>query len=290
MAYWISGSSTPFDDTLAIKSTLGLNSAGPGGIDTRPIDGFRQGIELNTVDKFFVSTQPKLWGGSIKFDGTVSHLNETRTYGDMVSFAEFFGKSQFDDKLRAFDPVLYMQLGAEYPAPLLFNNGPQQKEENTVEPLTIPFKKDTSESVGYIAHGVHGFLEEGQEDRFGRGTSPLSGFVEFGVPRITRPFLDQGEARTGDTFAGSVITPGYASMNETLVVPFTDQENEYITNQISTNGPSDPMVAAIASLKGYESSLLPYNHRSATTGTTVGGPYAAKYGTDSIAFANTMRG
>lgn len=232
MAYWVSGSSAPFDDTLKVTTTIGLNTATTGGIDTRPIDGFRQGVELNTVEKFFVSTQPKLWGGSIKFDGRVSHLNETHTYGQAVSFADFFGKSQFDDRLRKFDPSLYIRLGGSYPFPLLFNDGPQQQEENTVEPLTIPYKKSSPESIGYIVRSIHGALEDGQDNSYS-GTVLLSQFIEFGPPIATKQFLDQGEQRLGDTFAGSIIVPGYMSTAQQKAKPFVDQEVEYLLTDIT---------------------------------------------------------
>ena len=275
MAYWISSSVVPFDDTLTITTLIGLNSVTTGVSNTKPIDGFRQGVELNTVDKFFISTQPKLWGGSIKFDGKVSHLNETYTYGQAVSFAEFFGKSQFDDRLKKFDSTLYINLGGSYPFPLFFNEGPQQQEENVVEPITIPFRKNSPEYVGYLAKGIHGSLEDGQDDKF-FGTTPISHFFEYGVPLKTMPFLDQGEQRLGDAFSGSVIIPGYVSMEKTKIRPYNDQDPEILI--IETSGSKK------------SSTILPYCQKSAAAGGDVYGPNQGKYGTDSITFRNRIRG
>ena len=285
MAYWVSGSVIPFDDTLAVKSTLGINTVTTGGIDTRPIDGYRQGVELNTIDKFFKSTQPKLWGGSIKFDGTVSHLNETHTYGQTVSFAQFYGKSQYDDRLIPFDPVLYIKLGGSFPTPILFNDGPQQKEENVVEPLTIAFKRSTNEAVNYIAHAMHGSIEDGQEDKFERGTALLSQFVDKAVPTSPKPFLDSGEVRMGDNFSGSIVVPGYISTVTTKIVPFSDEE-------FATGNLTDPLHQIASKLKGYMISdgFIPAKQRSATAGVDGYGPKQAIYGTDSYAFRNRLRG
>lgn len=288
MAYWVSGSSTPFDDTLTIKSTFGLNTVTSGGIDTRTIDPFRQGIELNTIDKFFIGIQPKLWGGSIKFDGTVSHLHDTRTYGQSVSFPEFFGTPDFNDKLRIFDPVLYIELEGTYPFPLLFNKGPQQNEENIIEPLTIPFRKSTHESVGYLVRNMHGSYEDGQNDRFGRGTIPLSSFYKFGKKEETRSFFDGGEVILGDILSGSIVVPGYASFTEQKIRPFSDQISEFLLTNVTSGSLKDTLIR----MSGYRttSGFIPFGQRSGAAGRDVYGFRQATVGTDSLSFIGRLRG
>jgi hypothetical protein len=291
MPYWVSSSSQPFDDTLKVKSTIGIHGATSGGIDTRDIDGYRQGVELNTVDKFFKSTQPKLWGGSIKFDGTVSHQNEQHTYGQSVSYTEFLGVQYFDDRLKIFNPVDYMGLGGNYPFPILTNGGPQEQEANTVEPFTIPFKKNTPESNKFLIKGIHGSFENAQESKFGNGGAIIEYFYEFGSGSLPKPFLDQGEVRFGTDFTGSIIIPGYTSQVEAKISPFNDQVKEYILKNIS--GFADPSLSSsLRALKGYAlgDNILPVNHKGSAAGHIVYGPNSGRCGIDSIAFIGRTRG
>jgi hypothetical protein len=293
MAYWITGSTTtPFDDSLKNSVIQGISSVQEDGIDTRAIDGYRQGIELKSINHFFVSTQPKIWGGTVKYDGEVSHKIDLNVYGQTVLFSEFYSKTFFDDKLRKFESIDYMQEAANYPFPIMFNDGPQQQEENTIEPLTIPFKKNTPEAINYIAKGLHSNIEDGQYDQFfNKGTAMLSNFIEHYKPGKVKAFLEQGEERIGQNFSGSIVVQGNVSTTNYPNEIFDDQNNACFIHEV-TNNVDVEMLKSLLALNGYRCSntILQINHKSATCGFDSYGPKVAKYGTDAISFRNRIRG
>jgi hypothetical protein len=126
---------------------------------------------------------------------------------------------------------------------------------------------------------------------FCKGTAKISNFISLTIPSGCKKFLDSGEQRFGNSFTGSVVIPGEVSTFTAPSIPFTDQEGEYIVKELTEQIDSDFSIALL-SLDGYKTSntILPYNHKSATSGRDVYGPRQAKLGTDSIAFSGRIRG
>lgn len=132
---------TPFNDSPQVVYIP--TNTGTGGIATLEIDPFRQGVEIQTNSRKFFGIQPKLWSGN---DGHYTTLN---IIGQARSFTEFTNTPLWTE-LPIFDPVAYLSLASSYPLPIIFNDGPQQQEETTMEPISIPFKKHTNEGPFFV--------------------------------------------------------------------------------------------------------------------------------------------
>jgi hypothetical protein len=276
---------SPFNDTdePVIQRQQSKIILGKQGIDTREIDFYRQGVELQTSKHLSISTMPKIWAGNL------NHYTDTRTQGQARSFSEFQNDIKFNDRTRRFNPVQFMT-DPNYPRPIVFNDGPQQKEEATIYPFTIPFAKDYNEVNP--ANKVWGTLEDGNIDIAGGGmrTSIIEQFKDFETYDNSNFFLDEGQEYIGTNSPDdSIIIEGYLPSIERGNIPFDDTSNTTIVKQVMAG--SD----LIEVLKGLKMNLdedlrIKYNRASATAGTSVYGINSARYGTDSIAYANLIRG
>lgn len=291
MAYWVTGSYTPFDDSLKAPTKVPVDTS-KIPIDTRAYDQLRQGVEITHPKFLFAGTQPKILGGGgpDRF-GRMHHFNnEIEQYGTAVSFTDFFGTAAWEE-LPKFDPVVYVMDRLGYPYPIMFNNGPQQAQEAIIEPLTIPFRLSSNEGR-MIAHKVTGEYEDGNalDDPYTKSSSQIENYIDINnTPLITRPFLDSGEERFGNSISGSVYRDGYVSTAQRLMVPFLDQEDQ--DRIIPSISGSVAMKAALRQLDFSTNDILqPVGKKPSNSGFVNYGRNAAKYGTDSIAYSGWTRG
>lgn len=186
------------------------------GYDTSLIDRFRQGVELRTPRHVYESVQGKIWAGNL------NHFVLVRTIGQARSFTEFENTPVFDDTTRKFDPVLYIEsqlYDVGYPYPIIFNDGPQQEEEASVEPLTIQFRKASTEGR-HVARGIKASLEEGNNfDSEDLASSRVQQFIDFSPPNEPRFFLDEGQG-----YFGGVVKVNFLdqTFNPIALYPLTD--------------------------------------------------------------------
>src|SRR5690606_30726142 len=129
------GQFTPFNDTdkPRIQQAIQIIDA-VQGYDTTQIDRFRQGVNVRLPQHLYKTTQPKIWSG--RFD----HQTKVITFGQARSFVEYDDSTIFREKPE-FNPVWFIEDRENYPYPIIFNDGPQQEEEASIEPFTIPMRK-----------------------------------------------------------------------------------------------------------------------------------------------------
>jgi hypothetical protein len=189
----------------------------------------------------------------------------------------------------AFDPIQYIEDPSVYTFPRHFNDGLQQSETATMEPLTLPsFKPGASPTSQYQIHGFHGSLEDGNESvHLGKGNTRVEQLVDYDLtPRISVPFLDEGEE-----YFASVRIEGYVDTTVSLIEPYSDIEDEEIIRQLSTNDADFLEALRALDFDLSEDIRGTFRKKSATAGISyVYGPRAGQYGTDSVAFANLVRG
>lgn len=281
-------SSTPFNDTdepRVQQHIIGFDLA-EQGMDTRAIDPYRQGVEIRTAKHRFAGMQPKI--------GTDSpcHYAKVVTYGQTLSFTQFQNDVKFTDKIGVFDTVGYMNNPIAY-EPIIFNDGPQENIEAQMEPLTIPYRmSNMSDSGPYIQRAFHGNIEDGNESvHLGKGNHRIEQFISYKDSAVKDFFLDEGELNIGlGNSIDSIHVDGFVSFAERVVLPYNDLEDEEIVKQIQTT--DSDMISALKALDYDLSEDIrgSFVRKSATAGISCYGPQAARYGTDSIAFANLVRG
>lgn len=269
---------TPFDDSQQVIYIP--TTADTGGSDTQLIDAYRQGVEIRTNRQRFFSTQPKIWAGDFDHAVTFNAIGQAR------SFTEFENSPIWED-LPEFDPVDFIEMGSNYPLPIVFNNGPQQEEETVLEPLTIPFRRNTNEGPFY-AHRVAGQLEDGNNfDTIWKNANRIQQFVDYDDPLQQRLFLDEGQAIFGDLTTG-ITTEGYVFGQERLIRAFDDTTIDDMPQ--STQGAQDLQNVLIQMKMNLDMDFRPSRTRSAGANTFVYGRDSAIYGTDSITFLGLTRG
>lgn len=269
---------TPFNDSPGPGYVA--TDEDTGGIDTREIDAFRQGVEIRTNHQRFAGMQPKLWAGD------TSHAVNTNTFGQARSFVEFENSLLFQD-LPIFDPVAYLNLGADYPLPIVFNNGPQQEEEVSIEPITIPFRKPSVEGP-FFAHRVAGSIQDGNDfDTVFRNANRTEQFFDYQDPLQIRFFLDEGGFVFGNTYP-AIQTEGYIAGMERLLRAFDDTTIDDVPQ--STRASSDLLDVLYQLDMNLNQDLRPSKTRSAGANTFIYGRDSAIYGGDSLAFIGQTRG
>lgn len=269
---------TPFDDSQQVIYIP--TDSDTGGSNTLEIDPYRQGVEIKTNRQRFFSTQPKIWSGD--FD----HIVEFNAIGQARSFTEFENSPVFED-LPEFDPVSYIVLGENYPLPIVFNDGPQQEEETSMEPITIPFRKNSNEGP-FFAHRVAGQVEDGNNfDTIFKNANRTSQFWDYDDPPQRRLFLDEGQVVWGALDNG-ITTEGYTFGLETLLRAFDDTTIDDIPQSLHAS--SDLLGALYPMRMNLDQDLRPSRTRSAGANTFVYGRDSAIYGTDSITFLGLVRG
>lgn len=192
---------TPFNDTNQSRIEQAVLAVGvvSGGMDTTLIDQHRDGVNIRTARHRFNSTQPKLWAGNL------NHYATVRTIGQARSFTEFGNSAAFIDQPISvsnpthpadFNPIQYLQ-DPNYPLPIIFNNGPQQEEEASIEPFTIKFRRASIEGQ-VTARSIKANLEDGNTfDSDQQGANRIQQFISFIPPNEPRFFLDEGEEHVG---------------------------------------------------------------------------------------------
>lgn len=270
---------TPFNDAtntiLIAKAVLKFESTREG-VNTRPIDAYRQGVEIRGYRELFGSSQPKLWSGNI------NHYTRTKPIGQARSWVEY-ENSLIWEELPRFDPVTYINSSSAYPTPMYFNDGPMSEEEAIIEPLTIPYRKD--HSGPFFPRGVHGTLEDGNNfETMDRRSNQISQLIDYKDPLQVRYFLDEGEE-----YFGGIRLDGYVAYQETLLRPWDETKDEEIVKQINTT--NSEMISVLNQLDFdlSEDIRQKFTVKSSTAGVVVDA-CNARYGTDSIAYAGLSRG
>jgi len=115
----------PFDDSRsgAIKRAALEGTIERTPMNTQDIDAFRQGIEITTEAHRMRGLGAKVWAGNIK------GYTQIRTLGQALTFTED-ENSIIWEELPVFDPVAFIQMGENYPRPIIFNEGPPAKQRN----------------------------------------------------------------------------------------------------------------------------------------------------------------
>lgn len=278
------GTFTPFNDTdkARIQQAVQIFDA-VQGYDTTQIDRFRQGVNIRLPQHLYKTIQPKMWSG--RFD----HQTRINTIGQARSFVEFDNSIEFVEKPE-FNPVWFIENRADYPYPIIFNDGPQQAEEATIEPLTIPMKKDSIDGP-YYPRSAKATLEDGNGfDNLLGGTTRVEQFIEYNQPLTPRFFLDDGQQYWGANLNDSIIVEGFTANIVRNLDPFDDTRDEAIVDQIQTTDAT--FISAVKALDFDLSEDIrgTFTKKSATAGGDVYGTNAAMYGTDSIAFRGVFRG
>lgn len=287
MTFWLPDSSPIFDDQQNVGGKYFNATTSNPPMNTIMFDVYRQGVELRTTKDFYSSLQPKLWGGNFEATGTISHKQNIHTYGQSVDYTEFFGSTTFKD-LPKFNPLSYMTLGADYPFPIYFNNGPQEEQEAIIEPLTIPNRFPTTELFPFRSFRAN--IEDGNSlDGFLNGNSVISQFINTEQPNSVRPFLDQGEMFIGDSQTEFIKIEGWISSEVRKEFPYKEENSNNLFNTLDIN--DSELLTAILSLSSSNAESLIKNPRlkSTAAGSVVYGAYN-NLGTDSIAFIGTIRG
>lgn len=271
---------TPFDDSQQVIYVP--TDSDTGGIDTREIDSFRQGVEIQTNKQRFVGNQPKIWAGSL------DHIVNVNTIGQARSFVEFENSLLFED-MPIFNAVNYINSNGTYPLPIIFNDGPQAEEEARMEPITIPFRKNSPEGPFY-AHRVAGTLEDGNDfDTIFKSSNRISQFESYQSPLQYRVFLDEGAQLWGDGQTSDKIpTPNYTPGTETILRAFDDTTIDDV--QESTQATTDLLNVLLQLEMNLDMDMRPPRTRSANANTFIYGRNAKVYGTDSITFLGRTRG
>lgn len=280
----------PFDDSRASA----IRSAGQQSsivqnerMSTVEIDQYRQGVEITSEAYRHLGAGPKIWAGNIH------GYTQIRTHGQAVSFVEYENSRVWEEFPR-FNPVSYVQLGENYPRPIVFNEGPQQNKEATIQPLTIPFRDGLETNEFEYAHSVRGNVEDGNPDfRILNGSnSRISQFIDMNESDDFEPFLDGGVMYYGASPVDGIVTPGYFSDgNGGVITPYDDVGNERILNEISTSNPTFLTVLRLTSSFNLDDDIRgQFGYKSAAAGYDVYGPGQSKYGTDSVAFIGHFRG
>jgi len=281
----------PFNEVselVRIQNALDLYETTSDGMNTIRIDQFRQGVDISLPKYQFIGMQPKLWSGNI------CGFTRVNTYGQFENYVEFTGDPSYNDEKRKFDPVSYINNYQDYPYPLAFNDGPAQGYEASLEPFTIPFRKNTNEDFKMPARGIKGAF--GDFEGFEVGQSQE--YYEYTTHNhCDWFFLDSGTRYIGDgAVEDKIVIDGYVSFDEECISAFNDTRS---------NGPQNPLIDYLSSPDGSLISVLmsssmdwnldedirgTYTNRSTSAGYTVYGPSQRIYGTDSVSYNGWLRG
>lgn len=283
-----------FNDTGDDLHNIATATYGQSGssMDTSGIDHLRQGVEMRTMKHWLGSNQPKIWSGNIQ------HITQIHTYGQARSWVEYDNTTLWQDNQIEFNPLQFITDNSTYPMPIVFNGGPMDGEEASIEPLTIPYRSDKSYIEG--SHPVHcsrGNFEDGNPTSDNpQSNNRIMQFIEYDAPLTPNPFLDAGQQYIGaGALENCIMVEGYVAYNIRHGKPFDDTHDEEIVKQLNIDISTPGSIDFITQLKLLSVELdddmrETYTQKSATAGFTVYGPGQARYNTDSIAFINTMRG
>jgi hypothetical protein len=256
----------------------------------------RQGVEIKSSAELYNTTQPKIWAGSIKRDGTIEQgYKETDLIGlgQTLSFRGATNEIPFLEKQTKFDAAAYVANSLDYSFPIQLNGGlAGQSVGGIIEPLTIPLRLPSIES-NYYARGVHASMDVGPAtDGLGKGNQIISQFIDYyDLNQSTRPFLDEGQQIFGN-LSGAIYLPGYSSNQSRVGIPFTEKDNNYAINELTGALSGSELLAVLQSLdfSRDEDIRRTFERKSAPAGYDSYGPGMARQGTDSISYSSRLRG
>jgi hypothetical protein len=294
----------PYNDSTSISSpvlrigsmpedVIAIYTQSGSGMDTSAFDKLRQGVEMRRPVHVYGSTQPKLWAGNI-----LHRPQEFIPYGEARTWTEYENTTEYYDNTIPFNPIQYITSNNDYPYPIYFNDGPQQGQEAIMEPLTIPFRAETSYIEGaFPVHRPKGNLEDGNPTSDAvQSNNRILQFIAYEAPLTSSPFLDGGQQYIGSgAIEDDIIIEGYVNFVQRLGNPFDDTENEEIVKQLSINPNTVSNQTFLSRLELLDINLdedirETYTQKSATAGYSVYGPEQGRYGTDSIAYTGWSRG
>ena len=296
MSYWVLTSSfVPFNDHTTFVSVTNTATSSNPPMDTEAYNNLRQGIELRNIADLYQSNQPKFWGGDLTKTGSITHEQEFKTYGQAVSFVEFFGKPGFEDR-ENLNMITYLLHSYEGRTVVMLNGGPQFQQEAMLEPLTIYDRLPGIEG-NTPAHQIYSNLETGnalEGKKIGNSLVEQFTFKSLSNDLKSNPFLDYGEKFIGTTITGSIKIPGYRFKPQEKAYLYIDTSNNFdvlseITSYQSSSSDFE-FVSASNNLKFITNDLRPYGKKSTTAGFISYGRTDANTGTDSVAYIGWTRG
>lgn len=289
MAYWVTDIFyKPFVDIEDYYGKTNRNLVVSGGMPTKAIDIYREGINLRTVQDVYNSNQPKVifqdgtQANLAKPNGEMIHESPFITYGQAGDYIQYTSNTLFNDAHVGVDGTLldngkriskttnYLiesglivegYVNADDVYPIYMNGGPQFYEEGIIEPFPMPFRLATNESPQEQIRGVYAFLEAGNigdERRF--GTDVVEQMVYRDQPITVRSFLEYGASYvlvTGSNgkVIGVVDTRPNAIMDQTIqpmFQPWLDEANGQffpeLTNTIDLLGVT--VTSSVVNLNG----------------------------------------
>ena len=263
MPYWVIDQYfKPFVDTANYYGKTNRNLVVSGGMPTREIDIYREGVNLRTIQDIYSSNQIKAifedgtQDHEVKPNGELSHQSAFITYGQAGDFTQYTCNSLFNDShvgvegtmlgdngVRISKTTNYLiesglivegYLNADDVYPIYMNGGPQFYEESIIEPFPMPYRLATNESPQEQIRGVYAFLEAGNigdERRF--GTNIVEQMVYRDEPLAVRSFLEYGASylivtNSSGNVVGVVDTRPNAILDQTvqpMFEPWVDEAN-----------------------------------------------------------------
>lgn len=289
MAYWVIDQYfKPFVDIEDYYGKTNRNLVVSGGMPTKAIDIYREGVNLRTVQDVYNSNQPKIifqdgtQANLAKPNGEMIHESPFVTYGQAGDYIQYTSNTLFNDSHVGVDGTLldngrriskttnYLiesglivegYVNADDVYPIYMNGGPQFYEEAIIESFPMPFRLATNESPQKQIRGVYAFLEAGNigdERRF--GTNVVEQMVYRDQPTMVRSFLEYGAnyilvTGSNGKVIGVVDTKPNAIMDQTIqpkLKPWIDEANgEFfpkLTNTINLLGVT--VTSSIINLNG----------------------------------------
>lgn len=337
MPYWVTNTFfQPFNDTAFYYGKTNRNLTVSGGINTTPIDQFREGVSLRTISDIYRTMQLKIvfedgaQSLETKPNGELTHQSTFVTFGQSGDITQYTSNAAFNDSIAGVEgttisgsnrisrTALYLietglivdgVLPQQEVFPIYLNGGPQYREEAIIEPLGIPNRLYSNESLQEPVKGVFAFLEsgnEGDERRF--GTDIVEQMQYRTYPTTYRAFLEQGAdyilvtgsygvvTNTVDTAPNNILDQSFYSK----ITPWLEEENgEYFPELLNaTDLLSVPVTSSTGIVQPFyannyeisDSELQTRDQKSTTAGYSYYGGNASIYGTDSIAFGGYYRG
>jgi len=239
-----------------------------GSIDTKLIDGFRQGVEITQYSHFYA-------GNSIRIHaGEPGHVIRKNFYGADRNFLRqnYFQETEYYNALK------YINYEQTITYPIVTHDSDETENYNfngAIEPLTIRAVAALySIDVPFEAHSIKGMLMDGNSDITTASSRIVNTKLKTENHKI-QPWLDlidmMGTAK-------KVPTMMYFNDDKTFINPFNDSSNKV---QLSSNLPLDMLDEALK-LVGSTENYISENEISATCGWMYDD--ITRTGTDSIAF------
>jgi len=262
MPYWVNDTSfKPFFDIANYYGKTNRNLVVSGGMPTKEIDIYREGVNLRTIQDIYSSNQIKAifedgtQDHEVKPNGELTHQSAFITYGQAGDYIQYTSNTIFNDSHVGVDGTILVDgkriskttnyliesgliveglLNADDVYPIYMNGGPQFYEESIIEPFPMPFRLATNESPQEQIRGVYAFLEAGNvgdERRF--GTDIVEQMVYREEPKMVRSFLEYGAGyilvtASNGSVVGVIDTRPNAVMDQTVqpkMEPWVDQPN-----------------------------------------------------------------